>query len=206
MFNENDPYFVHPPANLQVLTLDGLLHDAKVKKIKLDPETGDCRLDVTISFTSKFHGLPEDTVYSLIFVNATRMTVTVAVAKSVAAMSKRTETASDERRVEWNATRRTESLGWKAFENLVDEEEYGDIYDADLLRSPEATTVNIGLMLGGLPDWYEVNLSGESLRCERSDGWKGSIDELADMGQAYWDAFGEKSKGARSKAPEPPKV
>jgi hypothetical protein len=191
MFNENDPYFVHPPAGVKAKQLGALVHDAKVVSAKLDQSTGDCIFSFLPAFDFATLELPEDAIYSFVFAKANRLVVTTYRQKPGVSIGAGVAREQDGRRREWYSQYRAESVAWSFFESQVTKEADGDIYDAELISGQEAASMQIHMSLAGSTEYYEIEIASALLSCTRSDGWTGQIDELLKLAEEHWEAVQE---------------
>ncbi len=87
-----------------------------------------------------------------------------------------------------------ESISWKELERSLDPAKL-DVYDAWLASGDLGITLRIeGSIVGG-DQFYTLFFRGKKLSAQRSDSLPFSLDQLMELGEAYWKEAGLKAKG-----------
>lgn len=184
-FTGQDPEFYYPPPGLEPLDLAGLLHDAEICHLGLD-KAGNGVLQVRLPWISKFHGLPEGGLYSFVLADALRLVATREVRKPRPYHPDPKERDPKKLRLRAIEAGRTESMDWRAFEQML---AYGSgiIYTGWVLESELGASLMAAITAGPRDEDFSFVMSGRVLSCMTPDNAVISIEDLNNLGRAYWD-------------------
>ena len=171
------------------------LHDAELLSIQSDKLTRQAVIKFDTPHLRAFHHLPENLRFRFEFDEILSLrAVTFVHWPGPFYIPKGTEREEQTIMVAgYRAKGCEESISWKELERSLDPAKL-DIYDARLASGDVGVTLRIeGSIVGG-DQFYTLFFRGKKLSTHRSDSLPFSLDQLMDLGEAYWKDAGLKAK------------
>jgi len=191
------------PEGASPISLWDCLHDACVVSIRTNLLDRTASLFCEIEHLRLFHNLPEgwQFILNLEGVQSGRV-ARYAMWPGEFSIPQGTSREDESRMIaEYQAKWREESVTWGDFESKVtrEDEQVFDISNAILARSAEG---NVALQLCGHLNYaiyHVVFLRAHRMSISGSDGRSFGLEQFRTLGEAYWEAFGRRSKAAAEK-------
>jgi hypothetical protein len=180
-----------PPA-AGAVSLGASLHDAQVVSIRSDLLARSMVLVCEIAHLRRFRSYADDFTFDLYLAGVQSARVIRYAVWPGGFSPPAGVTREEEGRLinEYQAKWRQESASWVDFEASVtpEDDQVFDISNVQLARSTGVLALNISGHLNHAA-YHEIFLRCEALTISGSDGTQFSLEELQNLGQAYWEAF-----------------
>ncbi len=186
------PDWIHLPPGLEPRSLWVFLHDAVLHTIRSDTLERSAVLEFRIFYLREQPDQQEGLTIQIRLTDVTSVRAITFVHWPGPAPETLGKSYDEQTRLvsEYQAKGREETLSWSELENALMTADFG-VLQAWLASSEEGVTLHLE---GVLDDehWCAVFVRAGSLSISRNDGSGITLDELEELGAAYWQGFGKR--------------